>query len=81
MFSSFFLKKFIMLKYGKTALHFAAYSGFEEILKILLKSGSDIDLQDEVLIFFSFFVFYFFSFLLVFLSYFFLFLLIAMGCV
>ena len=72
--------KLHFVKYGKTALHLAAYSGFEEILKILIESGSDIDLQDKV--FFSFLsLFSIFSLLLVFLSYFFLFLLIVMGCV
>ena len=38
-----------------TPLHLAADKGFEEIVKILLEHGSNIDLQNQVLIFsFSF---------------------------
>ena len=39
------------MKYGRTALHRAAYYGFEEIVKILLEHGANGDLQEEVLIF------------------------------
>ena len=56
-----------MLKFGKTALHFAAEKGFEQIVKILVEHGSNLDLQTTVLIFFSFFFFFFFFFFLIFI--------------
>ena len=48
---------FFLLKYGKTALHIAAWEGFEEIVKILIEHRSNINIQDKVLIFFFFFSF------------------------
>ena len=39
-----------------TALHIAAFKGSEEVVKILLEQGSNIDLQDDVLIFLSLFI-------------------------
>ena len=41
---------------GNTPLHYAADEGFEEIMKILVEHGANIDLQNEVLIFFSYFL-------------------------
>ena len=35
-----------------TALHFAAFKGFEEIVKILVEHGANVNLQTTVLIFF-----------------------------
>ena len=60
-FCSFFLTTFFLLKYGGTALHLAALRGFEQIVKILLKHGSNVDLQKKVLIFFFFLIFFFIS--------------------
>ena len=62
-----FLTTFFLLKYGKTALHYATWRGFEQIVKILVEHGSNLDLQDPVFIFFFFFFdfhfdFYFFVF-------------------
>ena len=37
-----------------TALHRAVSDGSEEIVKILIEHGSNVDLQDQVLIFFFF---------------------------
>ena len=55
---------FFLLKDGWTALHFAACYGFEQIVKILVEHGSNVDLQEQVLIFFFFdFDFDFFVFL------------------
>ena len=52
-----------MLKFGLTALHSAALSGFEQIVKILVEHGSNIHIQNEVFVFFFFdFDFYFFVF-------------------
>ena len=45
------------VKGGRTALHFAAQCGFEEVVKILIEHGSNIDLQDQVLILFYFLIF------------------------
>ena len=42
----------LFVKDGKTALHYAAEKGFEEIVKFVLEHGSNVDLQDQVLIFF-----------------------------
>ena len=81
-----FLTTFFLLKYGKTALHRAAFKGFEQIVKILVDHGSNVDLQKKVLISFFFdFHFEFFVF-----SHFFIcccdfivgcFILIVNGCV
>ena len=46
---------FFLLKYGMTALHKAAFKGFEQTVKILIEHGSNVNLQDKVvLIFFLF---------------------------
>ena len=37
-----------------TALHYAVRQRFEQIVKILVEHGSNMDLQDRVLIFFFF---------------------------
>ena len=64
-FYSFFLLTFFLLKDGVTALHIAAWNGFEQIVKILIEHGSNVGLQTKVLIFFSFgFHFHFFVFLI-----------------
>ena len=46
----------------KTALHLVAYFGFYEIVKILIEHGSNVNLQDQVLIFLSLFLSLFFPF-------------------
>ena len=46
--------KLLFGKWGWTALHLAAQKGFEEIVKILLEHGSNVDLQNNVLIFIFF---------------------------
>ena len=57
----FFLTQlFFLFKNEDTALHIAALSGSEQIVKILLEHGSNVHLQDKVLIFF-FFVFFLIS--------------------
>ena len=53
-FFHFLIFLFFDQKYGFTPLSIAAEGGFEEIVKILIESGSNIDLQDKVLIFFLF---------------------------
>ena len=58
-----FLTTFFLLKYGMTALHRAAGLGFEQIVKILVEHGSNVDLQTSVLIFIFIYFFVFFSFL------------------
>ena len=70
LFLFFFLNNFFfLLKDGKTALHIAAERGLEQIVKILVEHGSNVDLQEKVLIFFFFFYFhfdfYFFVFFLI----------------
>ena len=50
-----FLTTFFLLKNGMTALHIAAFKGFEQIVKILVDHGANFDLQEKVLIFFFFF--------------------------
>ena len=45
-----------MLKGGWTALHYAADKGFEQIVKILVEHGSNVDLQDRVVLIFFLFV-------------------------
>ena len=47
-----FLTTLFLLKDGWTALHYAAYSGYKQILKILIEHGSNVHLQTKVLIFF-----------------------------
>ena len=47
-----FLSLFLFLQNGWTALHFAARKGFEDIVKILVEHGSNIQLEDQVFIFF-----------------------------
>ena len=39
---------------GETPLYKAVGEGFEEVVKILLEHGSDVNIQAEVLIYFSF---------------------------
>ena len=56
-----FLTTFFLLKHGKTALHIAAEKGFEQIMKILVEHGSNVNLQDAVFIFFFFLIFIFIS--------------------
>ena len=45
---------FFYQKNGRTPLSIAAERGFEEVVKILIEYGSNIDLQDKVFIFFFF---------------------------
>ena len=47
-----------------TALHMAAFKGFEEFINILVEHGSNVHLQDKV------FIFFFFLFLFLFLCFF-----------
>ena len=54
-----FFNNFFLLKDGWSALHIAAWNGFEEIVKILVEHGSNVDLQTKVFIFFFFFDFHF----------------------
>ena len=57
LFYSFYVNTtFFSLKYEDTALHIAAYNGFEQIVKILVEHGSNVHLQDKVFSF-SFFDF------------------------
>ena len=58
LFCSFF-KNFFLLKGGKTALHLAASKGWEQIVKILVDHGSNVDLQTTVF-FFDFWFFFLF---------------------
>ena len=44
------------MKEGWTALHFAAKKGSKEIVEILIEHGASIHLQNEVLIFFFWFI-------------------------
>ena len=53
------LTTFFLLKNGRTALHIAAEKGFEQIVKILIKHGSNVHLQDRVLIFLFLFLLFF----------------------
>ena len=53
--NSFLKTTFFLLKYGWTALHFAALRGFEQTVKILIEHRSNINIQNKVLIFFFFF--------------------------
>ena len=54
----FFFESSFCFQDQQAALHFAAYKGFKDIVKILLQhGGSNVNLQDQVLIFFSFFFF------------------------
>ena len=55
----FVLTSSFMLKYGNTALHIAAWRGYEPIAKILIEHGSNVHLQDQVLIFLFFLIFMF----------------------
>ena len=50
-----FLTTFFLLKDGWTALHHAAWRGFEQIVKILVEHRSNINIQTKVFIFFFFF--------------------------
>ena len=52
-----------------TSLHLAVSKSFEEIVKILIKHGSNVNLQDQVLILFFFFYLIFVLFFVVVLSY------------
>ena len=45
-----FLTTFFLLKYGWTALHYAADRGFEHIVKILVEHRPNVHLQEKVLI-------------------------------
>ena len=51
-----FFNNFFLLKTGMTALHFAASRGFEEVVKILIEHGSNINIQSKVFIFIFFFL-------------------------
>ena len=62
LFSSLFLKTSFCFKGGWTVLHRAAFRDSEDIMKILIEHGSNIDLQERVLILILIF---FFSFLFV----------------
>ena len=54
-----FLKTSFNFKIGWTPLHLAAFHGHEGTAKILLEHGPNIDLQDQVLLFFfQFFQFF-----------------------
>ena len=50
-----FFNNFFLLKYGWTALHSAAEKGFEQIVKILIEHGSNVNLQEASVFFFFFF--------------------------
>uniref|UniRef100_A0A3B3TEW2 Ankyrin repeat domain 6b n=1 Tax=Paramormyrops kingsleyae TaxID=1676925 RepID=A0A3B3TEW2_9TELE len=39
--------KVAVTKYGRTPLHLAAYKGHLEVVRILLKAGCDLDVQDD----------------------------------
>ena len=52
---------FFFVKLG-TPLHLAVFKGYEEIVKFLIEHGSNVDLQDKVFVFFSFFFDLFFHF-------------------
>ncbi|XP_041105489.1 ankyrin repeat domain-containing protein 6-like isoform X2 [Polyodon spathula] len=39
--------KVAVTKYGRTPLHLAAYKGHIEVVRILLKAGCDLDIQDD----------------------------------
>ena len=54
-----FLTTFFLLKGGLTTLHCAAREGFEQIVKILIEHGSNVDLQDTVFIFFFYLLLWF----------------------
>ena len=49
---SWFFFKLLFVKDRDIPLHIAAANGCEEVVKILIEHGSNIDLQDQVLIFF-----------------------------
>ena len=59
-----FLTTFFLLKNGITALHKAAYGGFKQqekeegdrpnIVKMLVEHGSNVDLQDPIVLIFFF---------------------------
>ncbi|KAI4882682.1 hypothetical protein NFI96_024383 [Prochilodus magdalenae] len=38
----------VCLQYGRTPLHLAAYKGHLEVVRILLKAGCDLDIEDDV---------------------------------
>ena len=46
------LTTFFLLKYGMTALHYAAWKGFEQIVEILVEHGSNVERKTKVFIFF-----------------------------
>ena len=72
-----FFHNFFFVKNGKTALHYAfAERGFEQIVKILVEHGSNVQFQDQVLIF----LFFDFSFYFVFSHFFYLLLLWFIVC-
>ena len=56
LFVLFLFLTLLFTQQGRTPLHWAAYIGFEESVKILVEHGSNINLQDQVLIF-SFYLF------------------------
>ena len=59
-----FLTTFFLLKNGMTALHLAAFNGFEQIVKILIEHGANVHLQDQLVFFFfdfHFFILFFLS--------------------
>lgn len=39
---------FVCVQYGRTPLHLAAYKNHIEVVKILLRAGCDLDIQDDV---------------------------------
>ncbi|MBN3323151.1 ANKR6 protein, partial [Atractosteus spatula] len=39
--------KVAVTKYGRTPLHLASYKGHAEVVRILLKAGCDLDIQDD----------------------------------
>jgi len=47
-----FSRLFLFTQHGKSPLHMAAENNREEIAKLLLAAGANIDLQDKVTVFF-----------------------------
>lgn len=40
--------KVAVTKYGRSPLHLAAYKGHIEVVRVLLKAGCNLDIQDDV---------------------------------
>ena len=70
----FVVTTFFLLKDGRAALHIAARNGFEKVVKILVEHGSNVLLQDTVLIF------PFFDFCVSFSLFFLIFLFVVVVC-